>query len=113
MKKLMLLGMFCLVLIAFASVGFAAPFLVSDPAAPADNVDLYQLELNGTVVGDFPPDASGTYGLKYDLSGLADGSYTARARVHNVWGWSNFSVPFDFEKGVPGEVVNIRLEVKP
>ena len=103
MKKLFLLGIFCLVLIGFASISYAAPFLVwADPNPPTVNVDKYQVELNGQVVGDVTE-------LKYDLAGLADGSYTARVRLHNMWGWSNFSVPFDFDKQVPGAATGVGL----
>ena len=91
-----------MLLIGFASISFAAPFLAWDANPPSQNVDMYQVELNGTVVSDVTD-------VKYDLSGLADGSYTARVRAHNVWGWSNFSVPFDFDKQVPGAPTGVGL----
>jgi len=113
MKKMMLaMILFCFLLIGLASVVSANPFLVCDPPPASEEVDNYQVELNGTVVADVPPDASGQYGFKFDLSGLADGSFTAKARAHNVWGWSNFSDPFDFTKSVPGAPANIRLETQ-
>ncbi len=106
MKKFILLGTFCLVLIGFVSISFAAPFLSwTDPNLSSMNIDKSQVELNGTIVMDVLI----TDGLKYDLAGLADGSYTARVRFHNVWGWSNFSVPFDFDKQVPGAPTGVGL----
>jgi len=92
-----------------ATQSFGNPFLVCDPAAPSDNVDLYQLELNGQPTADLAPDPTGQFGLKFDLVGLADGSYTARVRAHNSWGWSNFSPPFVFNKALPGVPTGIGL----
>lgn len=113
MKKMILaMTLCCLALIGLASVASANPFLVCNPPPASAEVDNYQIELNGTVVADVLPDASGQYGFKFDLSGLADGSFTAKARAHNVWGWSNFSDPFDFTKSVPGAPAGIRLETQ-
>jgi hypothetical protein len=108
-QKSFITAIFCLALIALASPTVASPFLVCDPYDASVGVDLFQLELNGQVIADVQVDASGQYGFKFDLSGLADGSYTARARARNLWGWSNFSDPFDFVKSVPPAPAVIRI----
>ena len=110
MKWFTKMAIFYLLLIGFVSTSFASPFLVCDPYDPVHEVDLFQVELNGQIVADVQPDGTGQYGFKYDLSGLADGSYTARARAHNLWGWSDFSLPFDFVKSVPPAPAVIRIE---
>lgn len=71
----------------------------------SENVDSYEVEIDGTVV-------STVFNPEYDLTSLADGAYTARIRAHNMWGWSDFSLPFDFEKSVPSTPVGIALDAR-
>jgi len=103
MKKILL--MLCFFIIGFASLSYAQDVVLTWDENPAsENVDLYQVEINGTIVADVVPNT-------YSVISLADGPHIARVRAHNVWGWSPFSDPFDFTKGVPGKPVGIRLEV--
>jgi hypothetical protein len=82
MKKILL--MLCFFIIASVSVSFADVLLTWQEAPASENVDLYQVEMDGQIVADLKPN---TYGLL----DLADGQHTARVRAHNVWGWSEFS----------------------
>jgi hypothetical protein len=110
MKKFILMGTFFLALIGLASISFAGPFLTCDPMA----ADVYQVEINGQVIADVQPDPTGTYGFKLDLAPLTlqDGTYTARARAGNMWGWSDFSVPFDFTKSVPAKPAGLSINAQ-
>ena len=107
MKCFKLLTVFFLLSIAVASTGFAAVYLV---CAPQSNVDRYEIERNGTVVTtNQPPDPTGTYGFKYDLTSLSDGTYTYRAKACNVWGCSAYSSPFGFVKQTCGAPQTLQL----
>ena len=80
-------------------------YLIWDANPSAENVDSYEVELNGDVADtvDVP---------EYDLTSLPDGHYTVRIRAHNMWGWSDFSNPFDFTKIVPSVPVGIALDIR-
>ena len=72
--------------------------------------------LAGTVLAlDIAPDPSGTYGFQLDLAPLSlpDGSYTVRANASNMWGTSNWSTSYPFDKSAAGVPVNIRLVPSP
>ena len=101
MKKILL--MLCFFIIASVSVSFAAPGLTWDVAPASENVDLYQVEVDGVIVADVIPNTFG-------LISLADGSHIARVRAHNVWGWGDFSAPLDFDKGVPGATTGVIIQ---
>lgn len=107
MKWTMLLIVFCLLSIAAVSTSSAAVYLV---CAPQSNVDRYEIERNGTVVmTSQSPDPSGTYGFKHDVTSLADGTYTYRAKACNLWGCSDFSSPLVFTKALPGAPQGLML----
>ena len=97
----------CLLIIASVSTSFAEVTLVWDMHPTEQAVDMYQVEMDGRIVADVPP---GTFHI---LITLPDGNHTARVRAHNVWGWSEFSDPFLFVKGVPAIAAGIRLKVVP
>ena len=97
--------LFCLFCFAGISTSYADIVLTWDISTVDQGIDLYQVELNGVIVADVLPNT-------FSVVSIADGDYTARVRAHNLWGWSDFSVPFSFKKGVPDAVVNIRLEVQ-
>ncbi len=69
MKKFILLGIFCLVLIGFVSISFADS-LVCDPQAGVTDYRVLGLDSARTVV-TAQPDGS----VKYDVGVLAPGSY--------------------------------------
>jgi hypothetical protein len=103
MKKILcILSLLCLLSIGFISVSFADVLLTWQEAPASENVDLYQVEIDGQIVADLKPN---TYGLL----DLADGQHTARVRAHNVWGWSEFSAPFVFVKSLPSAPVGTGL----
>ena len=79
-------------------------YLTWTPNPSSENVDSYEVELDGNVVANVTD-------AEYDLSSISDGQYTARVRAHNMWGWSEYSDPFAFVKSVPSVPVNIGLEV--
>lgn len=75
-------------------LAFGGPFLVCDPNPGAQKIIL---EINGLEMPEFPAEIDGS--LKYDLAGLAEGAFTVRAKAgFGVWGWSEYSVPFNFTK---------------
>jgi len=80
------------------------PFLVCDPQT---GVTMYDMETNGTVTEDFTAEPDGS--AKIDLAGLANGDYTVRLRAKNEWGVSDWSLPLDFTKAVPGAPSRLRV----
>jgi len=101
------LGLLALALL-FPALAFGNPFLVCDPQAGAEQ---YVLEINGTDGAIFTAQPDGS--MKYDLAGLADGTYTVRAKAGNIWGWSEYSLPFEFTKAVPGAPSGLRVSSGP
>lgn len=85
------------------------PFLICDPQA---GVDKFEVEVDGTSdtsPTEYTPEDMAF--LKYDLDSLPDGEHSVRARSGNVWGWSEYSVPFDFIKQLPGVPSGFGLSV--
>lgn len=87
-----------------AMVARAAPFLICDPQA---EVTKYVIEMNGSEFPEFAAEPDGS--MKYDLSGLAEGSYTVRAKAGNLWGWSAYSAPFVFNVTIPSAPSNVNI----
>jgi len=108
MKKTCISILCCIALLfALSSTSVAAVYLTCSPQV---NVDRYEIERNGAVVTTTQiPDPTGTYGFKYDLTALADGTYTYRAKACNVWGCSAYSLPFGFVKGTCGAPQTLKL----
>lgn len=95
MKKLWLI-----VGILFMVVGVcqAAPFLVCDAQ---DGVTKYVLDIDGVELPEGIAEADGS--IHYDMASYVNtGNHTVRAKAGNVWGWSTYSDPFDFDANVPG-----------
>jgi len=67
-----------------------------------EDVDLYEVQLDGVVAGT-------TTKPEFDLSALPDGTYVARIRAHNTWGWSALSDPFGFTKKLPTKPIGLGL----
>ena len=101
MKKLFLT---LILVFAFVSSVFAAPFLVCDPQT---GVEKYILEINAVEIPEFAAEPDGS--IRYDLAGLAEGAFTVRCKAGNVWGWSAYSVPLDFTKALPQNPMNLRV----
>lgn len=97
MKKLLFVGIMCLVL-ASTRAGLASPFLVCDPHASATK---FQLEINGEVVDADTSGAAGALTIKHDLAGIAEGAYVFRARAGNLWEWSIWTIPLNAAKALP------------
>ena len=108
MKRMCISVLACIALLfALSLPAGAAVYLVCDPQS---NVERYEIERNGTVVTTTQaPDPSGTYGFKHDITALADGTYTFRAKACNVWGCSAYSLPFGFVKSVCGAPQTLKL----
>jgi len=99
---------FCLMALLLPALAFGNPFLVCDPQA---GVTEYVVETNGAESAAFTAEPDGS--MKYDLAGLPQGSYTVRAKAGNIWGWSGYSDPFDFNKAVPGTPTGLRVSSGP
>jgi len=50
------------------------PFLVCDPADPAENIVSYKIYRDGVFVAQVDTDPTGVYGCKYDLAGAEKGA---------------------------------------
>lgn len=96
MKKV-LFGLIALFLILMCGMVQAAPFLVCDPNPGAD---FYVLEVDGVEQAEADCLADGSF--KHDMAAWAGGNHTVRAKAGNVWGWSAYSDPFDFNADAPG-----------
>ena len=104
MKKLIL----TILIVLMPCLAFANPFLVCDPNPGAETIIL---EINGLEMPEFPAEADGS--LKYDLAGLAEGNFSVRAKAEfGVWGWSEYSVPFNFTKPSIQAPLGLRVSSK-
>ena len=63
---------------------FADPCLIARANPSWQQIDSYQLNLNGEII-NFQSDPTGQYGFKYDLAGKPGGIYTAKVRAHNAF----------------------------
>lgn len=86
--------------ILFLMVGVcqAQPFLVCDPNPGATK---YMLEMDGVELPEGVCEADGS--LRYDMvSYVNTGNHMVRAKAGNIWGWSTYSDPFNFDANAPG-----------
>lgn len=81
----------------FASVCQADPFLV---CAPNPGALWYVLEVDGIELPESTCEADGS--LRYDMAPYAGGDHFVRAKAGNIWGWSVYSDPFNFNADLPG-----------
>ena len=98
MKKLLIV----IAVLLFATSASAAPFLVCDPQAGVVGYEITGLAAPVSFVAQ--PDGS----LKYDLSGIASGTYNLTVAACNVWGCSS-TAPFAFTKVIPTAPVGLKL----
>ncbi len=98
MKKLLMV----IAVLLFATSASAAPFLVCDPQAGVVGYEITGLATPVNFVAQ--PDGS----LKYDLSGIASGTYNLTVAACNVWGCSS-TAPFVFTKVLPTAPVGLKL----
>lgn len=102
MKKL-LFGLVFVLAFSVSAV-FAAPFLVCDPQPSAEK---YILEINGVQTAEFSAQMDGS--VRYDLVGLVEGDFTIKAKVGNIWGWSDWSLPLVDTKALPQGPTGLRV----
>lgn len=105
MKKLVL----TILMVLIPTFALAGPFLTCDPQP---NVTEYRVYLNAVDMGTSAAKLdteSGDYVLWYDLSSIAEGSFSAEATAINEWGESAKSAPFGFTKALPGSPINVRV----
>jgi len=95
----LILAAFTLLIVAKSN---AAPFLVCDPQAGVVGYEITGLATPVNFVAQ--PDGS----LKYDLSGVASGTYNLTVAACNVWGCSS-TAPFVFTKVIPTAPASLRL----
>jgi hypothetical protein len=91
MRKLFLLVFFIFFLF-LPVLAFSSPYLVCDPNPGATK---YILEMDGVELPEGVCLEDGSF--KVDMADYANtGEHTVRAKAGNLWGWSDWSVPFDF-----------------
>ncbi|MDR2017536.1 MAG: hypothetical protein LBQ00_01430 [Syntrophobacterales bacterium] len=99
MKKLTICFLALLVLAA-ASVAFAAPFLVSNPyPAKRTTPSQFLITINEKTETSIPAkNEDGSVYLKYDLGGLSDGTYTVYVKAINKKGVESSPSVYSFIK---------------
>jgi len=109
------MGLIIILLILLPLVGFASPFLVcnSYPTAVVqpDTFEVY-IDSNPAVISIAVTNPDNSKQLKHDLAGtgLMDGSHTVKLKACNVWGCSDYSLPFTFTKSVANPPVSIGIQ---
>ena len=104
MKTIAFITGFALMALLLPVLAFGAPFLVCDPNPGATGIIL---EVNGVEMPEFTAEADGS--LKQDLAGYEVGDFTVRAKANfDSWGWSEYSVPFNFTKPALQSPLNLR-----
>ena len=92
-------------ILLIAGIAQAAPFLVCDSNPDATK---YILEMDGTELPEGVCEIDGS--IKHDLASyLNTGSHTVRAKAGNIWGWSTYSDPFNFNANAPGAPTGVGL----
>ena len=79
----------------WAGSAIGSPYLVADKGGGGEP-EWYEFEGLPLTPTRVPAQADGN--LKVDLVNLAPGSYTVRARAGNLWGVSEYSLPFSFTR---------------
>ena len=81
----------------FVGMAYADPWLISDPNPGAT---VYILEMDGV---ELPQEACESDGsIRVDMAPYVGGDHTLRAKAGNIWGYSAYSDPFDFNADIPG-----------
>jgi hypothetical protein len=97
MKKVLLFVFFVFFLL-LPALAWCSPFLVCDPNPGATK---YILEMDGVELPEGVCLEDGSF--LHDMAIYANtGEHTVRAKAGNLWGWSDWSVPFDFNTEIPG-----------
>ena len=84
------------------------PYLTADDQ---QNVTKYEIDVDGQVTQS-PARQGATpdmVHLWFDLTGVSLGSHVAKVRAGNLWGWSDWTPDFLFEKVLPGVPSGIGL----
>ena len=103
MKKI--LGLIAGILFLTVGVCQAAPFLVCDPQ---EGVTKYVLDIDGVETTILTAQADGS--LRYDMAAYINtGNHAVRAKAGNIWGWSTYSDPFNFDADTPNAVSGVGL----
>ena len=90
-------------LILLPTLALSSPFLICDPQV---NITKYELEVNGTILGQYPAQGDGS--VKIDLVGYSSGTYRFKLRAMGAdnW-WGEWSDPFDATK--PAKSGGVRI----
>jgi hypothetical protein len=97
-----------LLFLLIPSLVLGAPFLVCTPMPASYEITEFILEIDGQIIS-VPPEVlpDGTFRIKYDLAGIANGNHTVRVKAKNMWEESGF--PFDFRSGSPATPGGFRI----
>lgn len=99
MKTLTLLA----IIILTPIYALANTYLVCDPQ---EDVAKYEIEINGSVSGQFTPEPDGS--ARYDITNFSNGHYVFRLRCSDSKGWwTEWSDPFDATR--LDKVGNVRI----
>lgn len=86
----------------------AQPYLVSD--FTTETIVKCELEVDGITQVVVCQVIDEETRFHWDTSGLTSGEHVIRARWSNIWGWSDWAVPFGFAKAVPVPVTGLGFE---
>ena len=82
----------------FCGSALADPWLVSDPN---DGATVFILEMDGVELQQEACESDGS--IRFDMASYAGtGDHVLRAKAGNIWGWSAYSDPFNFNADIPG-----------
>ncbi|MCK4718739.1 MAG: hypothetical protein KAT70_08730, partial [Thermoplasmata archaeon] len=102
-KKIMLI-VIVMALLCMPALVWGAPYLVCDPMENVTHfivtIDGVEREVEAVDVGD------GYVILKYDLTGVSNGTHDVTVKAKNLWGQS-VAVPFVFTREGPDIPANI------
>jgi hypothetical protein len=92
-------------ILLMAGVCQAAPFLVCDSQV---GVTKYIVDIDGVETTVIAAQTDGS--LKYDMAiYINTGNHTVKIKGGNVWGWSTYSDPFDFDADTPNAASGVGL----
>jgi len=96
------------IILIFAGISHASPFLVCDPQPGVTDYEVVIEEDGIPIMGGIVPSELDTT-VRFDLEGIPNGVYNAKLKAGNLWGWSDWSLPFGFVVERCNQPQNVRL----